>query len=109
MGLSAEARKKAGVGAVHGIDTPESYIVENIADAKNVFRGSGYAVPISAEQVYALDPEVIILPTANGYHPPRELMESEYFKNLRELRAVMEKKVFAMPWTPMNCAPGVSP
>ena len=59
---------------------------------------------MSAEQIYALDPDVILLPTSNGYHPPRELMEAPYFANLRELRAVREKRVYAMPWSPMNCS-----
>lgn len=104
MGLNADIRRKGGIGTVHGVDTPESYILENIAGAKNAFTGTGYAVPVSAEQIYAIDPDVILLPTAHGYHPPRELLEAEYFKNLRELRAVREKKIYAMPWTPMNCS-----
>ena len=104
LGLNPNIRKNGGAGTAHGVDTPESYIIENVAGAKNAFRGKGSGVPISAEQIYALDPDVILLPTSNGYHPPRELMEAPYFKNLRELRAVREKKVYAMPWSPMNCA-----
>ena len=59
---------------------------------------------LSAEQIYALDPDVIVLPTSNGYHPPRELYESKAFEIMHELRAIKEKRVFAMPWSPMNCA-----
>lgn len=104
MGLNPDIRKQGGAGTAHGVDTPESYIIESVAGAKNAFTGTGSGVPMSAEQIYALDPDVILLPTSNGYHPPRELMEAPYFKNLRELRAVREKKVYAMPWSPMNCA-----
>lgn len=104
IGLNPNIRKNGGVGSVYGVNTPESYIIENVAGAKNAFKGKGSGVPMSAEQIYALDPDVILLPTANGYHPPRELLEAPYFKNLRELRAVQEKRVFALPWSPMNCA-----
>lgn len=104
MGLNPDIRKQGGAGTAHGVDTPESYIIENVAGAKNAFTGTGAGVPMSAEQMYALDPDVILLPTSNGYHPPRELMEAPYFRNLRELRAVREKRVYAMPWSPMNCA-----
>ena len=93
-----------GAGLATGVNTPESYIVENIANARNAFTGRGSRVPMSAEQVYALDPDVIVLPTFNGYHPPRELMDSPYYRNFAELRAVKEQRVHAMPWTPMNCA-----
>ncbi len=104
MGLNPDIRKRGGAGTAHGIDTPESYIIESVAGARNAFRGKGAGVPMSAEQIYALDPDVILLPTSNGYHPPRELMEAPYFANLGELRAVREKRVYAMPWSPMNCS-----
>ncbi len=77
---------------------------ESLAGARNAFQNQGYGVPLSVEQIYALDPEVIILPTFNGYHPPRELYEAPNFENLSELKAVKNKRVYAMPWSPMNCA-----
>lgn len=104
IGLNANARKKGGVGSVWGVNTPESYIIEKIANAKNAFRGDGSGVILSSEQIYAINPDVIVLPTSNGYHPPRELYESAPFQILSELKAVKEKQVFAMPWSPMNCA-----
>ncbi|MDR2173322.1 MAG: ABC transporter substrate-binding protein [Burkholderiales bacterium] len=104
LGLNPDLRKKGATGAVFGANTPESYIIENVAGAKNAFGSRGEMIPLSAEQIYALDPDVIVLPTSNGYHPPRELYEAAYFENLRELRAVKNKRVYAMPWTPMNCA-----
>ena len=104
FGLRPDVRKKGGAGTVHGTDTAESYIIEDVVHAKNAFRGKGTAIPMSAEQVYACDPDVIILPTANGYHPPRELYEAPYYENLQELRAVREKRVYALPWSPMNAS-----
>jgi iron complex transport system substrate-binding protein len=104
LGLNPNLRKNGSAGAVFGVNTPESHIIENIAGAKNAFQSQGYGIPMSAEQIYALDPDVIVLPTSNGYHPPRELYEAPYFKNLREIRAIKNKRVYAMPWTPMNCA-----
>ena len=104
FGLRPDIRKKGGAGSVHGIDSPESYIIEQVVGARNAFQGRGSSVPMSAEQVYACDPDIIILPTANGYHPPRELYEAPYYSKLRELSAVKERQVYAMPWTPMNAS-----
>ncbi|MDR1487759.1 MAG: ABC transporter substrate-binding protein [Deltaproteobacteria bacterium] len=104
LGLNPDLRKQGSAGAVFGINTPESYIIGNVANAENAFSGQGYGVPLSTEQIYALDPDVIVLPTFNGYHPPRELYEAAYFENLAELEPVKNKRVYAMPWSPMNCA-----
>lgn len=104
LGLRPDVRKKGGAGSVHGVDSPESYIIESVVNARNAFRGKGSGIPMSAEQVYACDPDIIMLPTASGYHPPRELYEAPYCSGLRELRAVKEKKVYALPWSPMNAS-----
>ena len=104
LGLRPDVRKKGGAGSAHGTDSPESFIIENIVNARNAFRGKGSGVPLSAEQIYACDPDIIILPTANGYHPARELYEAPYYKSLAELRAVKEKRVYALPWAPMNAS-----
>ncbi|MCZ6132641.1 ABC transporter substrate-binding protein [Campylobacter ureolyticus] len=104
LGLSPAARKKGGMGLVHGINTPESFIIENIINAKNAFVHNGENVMLNAEQIYALDPDVILLPTMNGYHPASELLDSPDFTVLNELRAVKEKNVYALPWSPMNCS-----
>ena len=87
-----------------GITTPESYIIENITNAKNAFRGKGNNIILSGEQVYAIDPDVILLPTQNGYHPANELLSAPYYQNLKELKAIQTKRVYALPWTPMNCS-----
>lgn len=104
MGLNPDVRKKGGAGSVFGVNTPESYMIEDVAGAKNTFRNNGSGVPMSTEQVFALDPDVIVLPTSNGYHPPRELYEAPYYADMQELRAVKNKRVYSMPWSPMNCA-----
>lgn len=104
IGLSPNARSSGGAGTVSGIDTPESYIIENVCNGKNVYRDTGSDKLLNSEQVIALDPDVILLPTANGFHPPRELYEAPYYQNLQNMRAVLNKRVYAMPWTPMNCA-----
>ena len=94
LGLNPNVRKKGAAGSVSGVNTPESYIIEGIANAKNAFTGKGSGVIMSAEQLYS----------SNGYHPPRELYESPDFQILQELKAVKNKRVYAMPWSPMNCA-----
>lgn len=104
FGLRPDVRKKGGAGSVHGLDTPESYIIEHVVHARNAYRGNGTGVPMSAEQVYACAPDVIILPTANGYHPPRELYEAPWYENLQELDAVRNRRVYALPWSPMNAS-----
>ncbi len=79
-------------------------MLERLTGARNAYRGAGSRVLLNAEQILALDPDVIFLPTSSGYHPPRELAEAPYFRDLQQLRAVREKRVYALPWTPMNCA-----
>ena len=104
MGLNPNIRKNGGVASAYGVNTPESFIIENIAGAKNAFRGDGSNVILSTEQLYAIDPGVIVLPTSNGYHPASELLNSADFEKLEELKAIKNKRVYAMPWSPMNCA-----
>ena len=105
FGLSKVARDKGGAGSVKGVDQTESVLLEDIVNAKNAYRGiGGHQNIISAEQVLTLNPDVILLPTSYGYHPPRELSEGEPFRNLQELRAIKEKRVYSLPWSPCNCA-----
>lgn len=107
LGLSPRVRASGGAGNTKGTDTIESYFLESFANARNAYDGPGgranYAI-LSAEQIYALDPDAILLPTSSGYHPTRELYSAPYFKNLQALRAVKERNVYALPWTPCNCA-----
>ncbi len=104
LGLSPRARQGGGAGMAWGRDTIESYFIEDIANAKNAYEGTGAFVVVSIEQILALDPDVIVLPTAQGYHPASELYTAPYYQNLQELSAVKNHRVYALPWTPYNWA-----
>jgi iron complex transport system substrate-binding protein len=104
LGLASGARSSGGAAYVWGVDTTESWMIEQLVGARNAYRGAGARVLLNAEQILALDPDVIFLPTSAGYHPPRELMEAPYFRELQRLRAVRERRVYALSWTPENCA-----
>lgn len=88
-----------GAGSVKGTDTVESYFIEKIVHAKNAYRNTGSPL-ISAEQLLALDPDAIVLSTSYGYHPPGELYDAMYYKNVGELSAVKNRRVMSLPWTP---------
>jgi len=104
LGLASGARSSGGAAFVWGTDTTESWMIERVLGARNAYRGAGARVLLNAEQILALDPDVIFLPTSAGYHPARELIEAPYFRDLQRLRAVRERRVYPLPWTPMNCA-----
>jgi iron complex transport system substrate-binding protein len=104
VGLAPGARASGGAAYVWGTDTTESWMIERILGARNAYRGPGARVLLNAEQILALDPDVIFLPTSAGYHPPQELAEAPAFRDLRRLRAVRERRVYPLPWSPMNCA-----
>lgn len=104
LGLSPRAREGGGAGMAWGLDTIESYFIENIANAKNAYDGTGAFVVVSTEQILNMDPDVIVLPTAQGYHPASELYTAPYYQNLQELSAVKNGRVYALPWTPYNWA-----
>ncbi len=104
FGLSPRSRAAGGAGTVSGIGTTESYFVENIVHSINAFQEPGHFKTVGMEQLLALDPDVIVLPTAFGYHPPRELYEAPYYQNLQELKAVKSRRVSALPWSPCNCS-----
>ncbi len=103
LGLSPRERAKGGAGNAHGLKTTEGYIIENIINAKNAFREDG-RLTVSTEQLLAMDPDVIVLCTSRGYHPPGELYEASYYSSLRDLSAVRNHRVTALPWTPCNHA-----
>ncbi|MDY6964755.1 MAG: ABC transporter substrate-binding protein [Halobacteriota archaeon] len=104
FGLSPKSRDAGGAGTVCGIDTIESYFIEDMVNAKNAYNDTGNRDILSTEQVLALNPDVIVLPTSYGYHPPSELYTAPYYQNLQELDAVKNKRVLSLPWSPCNCA-----
>lgn len=105
FGLSPMHRTQTSAGIAWGLKTTESYMVENVVNAKNAFRsGLGSFEVVSTEQVLAMDPDVIVIGTAAHYAPPEELYEASYYKNLRELQAVKNHRVVSLPYTPRNSA-----
>lgn len=92
----------ATVGSVTGTDMIESIFIEDIVNAKNAFDGIGKP-SMSAEQILALDPDVMMLPTCRGYHPAREVYEGESLTELQDMRVVQEKQIYSLPWTPCRC------
>ncbi len=104
FGLSPNARDSGGAGDILCTDTIESYFVTDIVNARNAYEESGGWKIVSTEQILALNPDVLVLPTDWGYHPPEELYGASYYQNLRELDAVKNQRVWALPWTPYNCA-----
>ena len=104
FGLSPNARETGGAGDVLCRDTIESHLIEDIINAKNAINEQGGWKIMSTEQILAVNPDVIVLPTDWGYHPPKELYTASYYQNLQELEAVKNHRVWALPWTPYNCA-----
>jgi len=99
FGAPSWAADRGGVGYAFGTDTTESIFLEDIVNAKNAFVGTGTEM-ISTEHLLALDPDIIILSTYSGYHPPREMYEAERFDKVQDLRAIKDKKVYALSATP---------
>jgi iron complex transport system substrate-binding protein len=103
FGLSPQSRGKGGAGDVVGLDSIESYFIEDVVNARSAYQEHSYMKLMSSEHVLALDPDVIVLCTDFGYHPPRELYEAPYYQDLQEMDAVKNKRVTALPWSPCNC------
>ncbi len=103
LGLSPKARSQGGAGHVKGIDTIQTYFLKNFVHAENAYDSRGAWNILNTEKLLSLDPDVIVLVTSWGYHPPSELYEAPYYQDLKDMRAVRNKAVCALPWTPCNC------
>ena len=103
LGLSPESREAGGAGTVTGTGTIDSYLLEEIVGAVNAFPEGGNFKTLGTEQILALNPDAIVLPTAWGYHPPQELIEAPYYADLRQMAAVKNRRVASLPFTPCNC------
>jgi len=101
FGAPTWAGDQGGAGFAFGTGTIESILMEDIVNAKNAYDGVGTDI-ISTEHLLALDPDVIILPTYSGYHPPREMYEAERFEKVQDLRALKEERVYALSATPVK-------
>ncbi len=103
LGLSPKARSEGGAGHVKGLDTIQTYFLDHFVHAQNAYEGRGAWNILNTEQLLSLDPDVIVLVTAWGYHPPVELYEAPYYQSLKDMKAVANRAVSALPWTPCNC------
>ncbi|WDP93248.1 MAG: ABC transporter substrate-binding protein [Desulfobacter sp.] len=103
LGLSPKARSQGGAGHVKGEDTLQSYFLGQVVRADNAYTGPGAWNILNTEQLLTLDPDLIVLVTAWGYHPPEELYQAPYYQGLQEMRAVKNRAVTVLPWTPCNC------
>ena len=99
FGAPTSAKDKGGAGYALGTHTIESVFLEDIVNAKNAYNGSTTDI-LSAERLLAIDPDVIILPTYSGHHPPREMYDEERFKNVQDLKALKNKRVYSLAATP---------
>ncbi len=97
LGLSPTARENGGAGHVKGEKTIQTYLLNEFAHARNAYSGTGAWNILNAEQLIALDPDLITLVTAWGYHPPEELYDAPYYKNLRHMRAVKTEPLPPFP------------
>jgi iron complex transport system substrate-binding protein len=105
FGLSPGHRTETAAGLAWGLKTTESYMIEDVVNAKNAFRSDlGSFEIVSYEQILAMDPDVIVLATAGHYAVPDELYDAPYYKKLRELSAVKDRGVVSLPYSPRNSA-----
>ena len=103
FGMNPNTRKSGGVGTAVGLRDIQSYMLEKVVNARNAFADNSHGKDLNTEHVLALNPDVFILPTSNGYHPPRELYDTPEFIHLSMLKAVKERRIYALPWSPCNC------
>lgn len=103
VGLSPKSRSQGGAAHVKGTQTIQTYFMDNYVHVQNIYQGRGAWNILNIEQILSLDPDVIILVTAWGYHPPAELYEAPYYQSLKNMRAIRNRAVAALPWTPCNC------
>jgi len=99
FGAPTWAKDKGGAGYAFGSGTTEMAMMEDIINVRSAYTKSGSNM-VSAEQLLALDPDVIILCTWSGYHPPRQLYEDGQYRNIQELRALKERKIYSLAATP---------
>lgn len=103
LGLSPRSRLAGGAGYVRGTRTLQTHLMTRFVHARNAFEQPGAWRLLNLEQLLALDPDVIVLATSGGYHPPGELYDAPYYQSLKDMRAVRHRRVSALPFTPCNC------
>jgi iron complex transport system substrate-binding protein len=103
LGLSSRSRLEGGAGYVRGTRTLQTHLMTRFVHAENAFGRPGAWRLLNIEHLLALDPDVIVLATSGGYHPPGELYDAPYYQSLKEMRAIRNRNVSALPFTPCNC------
>ncbi len=100
FGAPSYAKDRGGAGYAFGTDTIESAFLEDIINAKNAYDGDNTEL-ISAERLLSIDPDVIILPTYSGYHPPSVMYNGDQFGKVQELKALKDRRVYSLTATPI--------
>ena len=99
FGAPTWAKDKGGAGYAFGSGTTEVGMMEDVVNVRSAYTEPGRNL-LSAEQLLAIDPEVIILCTWSGYHPPRQLTEDGHYSTIQSLRAIQEGEVYSLAATP---------
>jgi iron complex transport system substrate-binding protein len=90
---SSRTRDKGGILIVWAKECASTFA--DLINIKSAYEGTGRAI-LSDEQVLALNPDVIILETSPGGYKISNLYEEEYYKNIQEVKAIKEKRVYSI-------------
>ncbi len=92
---SSGTRDKGGVLVVWAKECASTFA--DLLNIKSAYEGSGRNC-LSAEHVLNLNPDVIILETSSGGIHIRQLYEEEHYKNIQEVTALQEHRVYSIGW-----------
>jgi iron complex transport system substrate-binding protein len=90
---SSSTRDKGGILVVWAKECASTFA--DLINIKSAYEGTGRAY-LSNEQVLALNPDVIILETSPGGTTISQLYDEEYYKNIQEVKAIKEKRVYSI-------------
>ena len=92
---SSGTRDKGGVLVVWAKECASTFA--DLLNIKSAYEGTGRNC-LSAEHVLNLNPDVIILETSSGGIHIRQLYEEEHYKNIQEVKALQEHRVYSIGW-----------
>ena len=90
---SNSSRNKGGILVVWAKECASTFA--DLINIQSAYEGTGRNY-LSAEHVLNLDPDVIILETSGGGWNMSQLYEEEYYKNIQDLKAIKEKRVYSI-------------
>jgi len=90
---SSGTRDKGGVLVVWAKECASTF--SDLLNIKSAYEGTGRNC-LSAEHVLNLNPDVIILETSSGGIHIRQLYEEEHYKNIQEVTALQEHRVYSI-------------